>query len=74
MGQVGQLISFCFPVQVLGRVLELQLVGVGEEGGQGTCLSYDEFGDKGENTKTGSGITKIQGSKVGLGLAHRRLQ
>lgn len=46
MGQVGQLISFCFPVQVLGSALELQLVGAGGEDGEGACSSCDEFGHK----------------------------
>lgn len=53
---------------------ELKLVGPGGEGGDGMCLLYSEFGDKGENIKTGVVITKIQGSKLKLGLAHRRLQ
>lgn len=37
-------------------------------------LSHIEFADKGENTKTAGLITKIQGSKVRLDLAYRRLQ
>lgn len=37
-------------------------------------LSPTEFADKGEDTKTGEVISKIQESKVRLGLAYRRLQ
>lgn len=38
------------------------------------CLSHSEFEDKGENTKISEVIAKMKGSKVRLGVAHRRLQ
>lgn len=37
-------------------------------------LSPTDFADKGEDTKAGEVIIKIQVSKVRLGLAYRRLQ
>lgn len=59
---------------MLGRVHEPKQVWTWGDGGKGMCLSHTEFADKGEDTKTDEVIRKIQGSKVRLGLAYRRLQ
>lgn len=73
IGQVGEVISFSLSVQVLGGVYVLKLIEAWG-GGERMCLSHSETGDKGENIKTGEAIIKIQGSKVRLSLAQRRLQ